>query len=95
MTGLERNADIVHMATYAPPVSYTHLISDTCHFGYLLHNYRVVYCILCVFSPGERTVVFDQYSRCMYCLLYTSLGTLLKFVVCGYFCYQFILGFIK
>ena len=23
------------------------------------------------------------------------LGTLLKFVVCGYFCYQFILGFIK
>ena len=35
MTGLERNADVVHMATYAPlfaPVSYTHL-AGTAHCG--------------------------------------------------------------
>ena len=41
-------------------------ISNACHLSYLFHYHCVVYSIMRIFSPREGSVIFYQYSRCVY-----------------------------
>ena len=38
---------------------------NKCHLCNLLHYYRIVNSIVCIFTPRERTMVFNKNSRCM------------------------------